>query len=434
MDDLTPEQWRAYMLAARRALHINPHDAEALAAVKDANDAINRIEQAQVPREPGLGESIVGGIQGLGNLARHTAEGGLDLLQTELTPNANSIPGPGGIPMNPDLLPKLAKGLYETLASPVRVTARALREGNVTPAEASESFGGAAAALGAPFVEGIVPKGGPVTNAIGRTLRAPMDWLQRAGVNNELTRARTARVNTSRATAEATSPEQIAQAKLRTQLMEQRLSQGAQVPEAALRRLQLLEQRLARGPATAESIELGNELKRLKIEMMGQNVSDFAASEPTPPSSVPQPVTNAVRNMSPAEFEEHPMGQTPPLEQSAAAPGVMEARAAAASRLMLKNAAMEPAQLAQGNPLTRLTNNIEQLRANTPPEPSPLDALGNRPGIEPVENLQGEMGQKSLQFGEGSPMNLTKQAEVKKLLGEFAQHVAKRSSSTQKGL
>lgn len=79
-DVYTPQEWQQIMTNARAALHQNPNDHEALAAIADANKALNAGEAAQLPQTGDRSVlGAVGGVargvadipEGLYGLARH---------------------------------------------------------------------------------------------------------------------------------------------------------------------------------------------------------------------------------------------------------------------------------------------------------------------------------------------------------------------------
>jgi len=247
---------------------------------------------------------------------------------------------------------------------------------------------------------------------------------------------------------------------LRTDLLRSQVEQIPNKNQAALNRIALMEQQLDRGGPTLENLELRNELMRLKLELMAADAAESAtgatgavpktgpippptpppvggAPVPTPtpptppgtgftanPATYPRtsgtgptvtgpsptgPVANgpvnpldALQNLSAEGLESQPFGKTPPLEQSAAAPGVQEAQI---SRTVSNLLRQDPGKVIPGNPLA--------------PEQFPLTQ-------ELIENEAGNMGQKAVQFGEGSPLNPAAQMEIKSLLGELSRILGKK--------
>lgn len=57
--DMRPEEWQGYLANARKALHANPKDAEALQAIRDANSALGVYDEAEAASP---GERISAGV------------------------------------------------------------------------------------------------------------------------------------------------------------------------------------------------------------------------------------------------------------------------------------------------------------------------------------------------------------------------------------
>jgi hypothetical protein len=430
-DELTPEQWRQYMLNARKDLHINPNNQEALAAIKQANDALNRLEQPAIT----AGERVGTGPE------IQQAQGTPDFLtglgleaERRARPFGEAALGVGQAAADiPIGLVKLAHGL---LTEPSKVPGQVWEGIKSIPGEvASGDPRRSARALGNIYSVRAVPEaikavksGGP----IGALLRRP-------GLRNALLEANIARATAATSRLEALAPEHLRQAGLRTQLLEQQLerapeqtraaglrgdileqqaSRGPGIAQTLAQRIKLLEQQLERGGPTLENLELRNELMRLKLEQMAEQAStpppdvpppDLGGSAPVPPTPKPVPPStptqaapDALRNLTPEALEAQPFGKTPPVEQSAAAPGVQEAQISRTVQNLLRQ---EPGKVMPGNPLA--------------PENFPLTQ-------ELIENEAGNMGQKAVQFGEGSPLNPTAQMEIKSLLGELSRILGKK--------
>lgn len=81
--DYTPEQWQLILKNATAALHANPQDQEAMAAITDANKALGAAETAGVPQAPtdqpfdteqaltGIGQGLLDIPRGVGSAVAH---------------------------------------------------------------------------------------------------------------------------------------------------------------------------------------------------------------------------------------------------------------------------------------------------------------------------------------------------------------------------
>lgn len=392
---LDPAGWQKVLLQARNDLHNNPNDPEALKAITDANEALKVYDSAEAA---GPGERISSGfgqgLEGLGQAA-------LDLprsLAGLVTHPVKTVLSMRDIPRN------IAQGLSS--GDPKQI---ARTVGNV--GSMALPFAKVSRASGAPSIGGLIGR------AVTAPVRAAGEFLERPGLRNALLREQQGLAGARRSAMEVRGreiiPQQAKQAGLRTQLLEQQLERGptkaAAQNQAAMARIKLMEQQLERGPATAENLALRNELMRLKlelnpgVEMEGGPHTELppeggaapAAPKPTAPVAPANPL-DELRNIPPEDFAKMPYGSTPPLEQSAAAPGVQEALTSKLVRGILAKERMA----------ARTPESI--LRHETPLAPT-----------EPVENVPGAMGQKTVQFGGGSPLTPEAQAEMLKLMGQI---------------
>src|SRR6266850_2831377 len=389
---LDPEGWRGVLLKANQDLHANPHDPEALQAINDANEALKVYDEAEAA---GPGERITSGIgQGLEGLG----QAALDLprsLAGLVTHPVKTVLSMRDIPRN------IAQGLSSNDPKQIARTV-----GNV--GSMALPFAKTSRAAGAPSIGGLIGR------AVTAPVRAAGEFLERPGLRNALLREQQGLAGARRAAMEVRGreiiPQQAKQAGLRTQLLEQQLERGptkaAAQNQSVMARIKLMEQQLERGPATAENLALRNELLRLKLELNpGVDVESGPSTDlppeggaPVTPKPTPLPANplDALRNIPPEDFAKMPHGSTPPLEQSAAAPGVQEALTSKLVRGILAKERMA----------ARTPESI--LRHETPLAQT-----------EPVENVPGAMGQKTVQFGGGSPLTPEAQAEMLRLMGQI---------------
>jgi hypothetical protein len=94
--ELAPEEWQGYLANARKALHANPQDHEALQAIRDANSALGVYDEAEAafPGER-ISAGVKGGFAGLGQAALDIPRGVASLLAhpIQTVENIPKIPG-----------------------------------------------------------------------------------------------------------------------------------------------------------------------------------------------------------------------------------------------------------------------------------------------------------------------------------------------------
>lgn len=412
---LTPEQWQQYLQNAMAALRLNHNDQGALAAIKQANQALNSFDQPAIaagthvspaqptavggdPRYPStmdLGNSgdPLEGLKGLGQAVGDIPAGVGRLAKNLLTNPDQIFEDMASIPGN--VAKGLASGDPRTIGRTVgNVGSMALPFAKTSGAAEAGTVGGLAArGATAPF------------RAIG-------DILQRPGLKNALLREQTARAAAQRGIAETTSnelmPERINQAGLRTQLLENQVERAPAQTQAALHRVELMLQQIERGGPTIENLGLRNQLLDLKIQLMqnmlegggegglGDALGGTAAPKlppsptaPAPSTAIPPNPLDALQTLSPEELAAQPLGKTPPAETSNAAPGVTEN---------------------QSSVLARLALDREKFASHTPETILP----------EPIENLPGKMGQKTVQFGQ-SGLSPAVKSEILSLMPQIEQ-------------
>ena len=280
----TPAEWQQYLMAARAALHANPQDQEALQAIRDATAALNLPEEEAMAAGENVGESGFGklgpALEGLGQSAVDVPVG----------------------------MWRLAKGLA---THPIQTFTHDLPQSFVDigkgfasgdPKRIARSTGNVGSLL-LPFAK--VTRGGPSLGAVaGRATtalpRAVAALIERPGMLNKLTEARTGAAEASRGASAAR------QTAIESRTAQQAALQPTRMAQMAVR-LQALEQLVARGPATAENLMLRNEILRLRLEMM-QEGGGISGEAPIGESQGPFRGTPA-----------RPIGEeTPPFEESAA--------------------------------------------------------------------------------------------------------------------
>jgi len=340
-----PEFWRQYMLNAIAAYHADPNDLEAKDAIQDAVRALNAMDQP-LP-DPNFGQSLIGGLKGVGvNLPINTVAGLTDVLSSQVSPSDLSASGFSPFGINPEAGGKLLSGLYNTLRGPDRTIRRAVTEGNVTPEQASEAFGGAAAAV-LPFFKS-APTPAPIRaltkpfNAVGAMFDRPvirnaeMEAQQRLSITRQQAAAQAARH--ARATAQraaAAGPVQQAILETRLELMQRQL-------EAAQRR--------GGGPAgstTPPQSPSGGSPSGAGPTAPGQPpipdaefTVENAAPNPAPvvqPNALPAQPRGLLGNVAePAAPDITDLSKTPPFDLSAANPAAQAAHIANIIAKMLR--------------------------------------------------------------------------------------------------
>lgn len=308
-----PEGWQQVLMQARKDLHANPNDQEALQAIRDANDALNVYEDASVASP---GERLSSGFEtGLADLAESVKDiprgiGQLVGHPIETLENLPNVPG------------QLAEGLS-----------------GEHPARAVGNIG----AMLLPFAKTSKAAGAPTVGAVtGRAMSAPFraagNLLERPGLKNALLRTQQELAQTRKAGQQLRNeqiiPQQAEQAGLRTEAMKTQAGQAATKSQAALKRIELMSQQAERGPATAENLQLRNDLLRLKLELAGEGGEGAVpqASSMARPSTIAEKAPDALRNLTDEQLAQQPHGQTPPLEDSFGAEGIIDRRASQAMK------------------------------------------------------------------------------------------------------
>lgn len=292
---LKPEEWQQYLQNAMTALRLNHNDHEALDAIRMANQALNAYDNTPAPS---LGESVVGGIQGLKHLGANMIEGAVNQYPSSLVGNLM-----GGPLMNPVTQFNNLKGAAHSILAPVNVTKRAMQGEHIQPAEASESFAGAAATLGAPFVGEV---GG---QSLTKPLRSIGAFIERPILKNQLlteqAATQAARTKAANAAAQrAPVQDELLQGRLKGQNLRNQATQQSIDQTAATnpvnqgilqQRLEMITQQLEQMPAGAERLGLTNELLRLRIQLLEQKLNgggseDMGGEPPIEPDQPPPPM------------------------------------------------------------------------------------------------------------------------------------------------
>lgn len=410
-----PAKWQEILHQAIADMRdpANPNRDETLKAIKDANEALNTYEDAaNVSPSERINQGLHEGVQAIPKMVNGLVHG---VAQTIAHPiqtikNIPKIPGHIASEFSPEA------GAEQNVQGVADI-------GNLLLPMAKTSRAAGAATVGEVATA-------PITGSVRALFQAGGDILRRPGLRNAALEASAKRAGAATALSEARGqliPKQLEQAGLRTQLLQQQLERGGSQSTAAMRRIALMEQQLERGPATAENLALRNELMRLKLEIGGEDIPTGemppelppeggapvpTAPKPTvPPSTPEQMAPDALRDLTPEQFQQLPGGQTPPLEQSAAAPGASDALASRLAQAILEREKgkaplmADPGQIAPNNPLN--PNNFPATQ-------------------EFIENQPGNMGQKAVQFGEGSPLSKMTQDEIKNLLGQVQNILGKR--------
>lgn len=412
-DVLTPEEWQGYLQKALVALRQNPQDEEALQAVRDANEALNSFEQPAIAAGENVGESGFGrlgpAVKGLGQAALDIPRG---IAQTVLHPIQTL-----------NALPELPQALLEGITSgdPGRISRTVGNIGTFALPFAKTSRAAAAPTVGAVAGRAVTAP----FRAIGNLLERPALRNQVLAEQQALAAARRGAVEAGASRAQELFPSRLEQAGLRTDILRETAQRAPSQTEAALRRIELMEQQLERGGPTMENLMLRNELLKLKLDL---SEGGGLPPELPPSGGAPVPTSPVTPTLPPgatgaAPFAPGNVGEltglpregisitgsraTPPIptaptilemHQGISTPSKLaQARAAAAAEKapLLE----EPGRITPNNPLSQLDDLLAQ--------------------AEPVENIPGAMGQKAVQFGEGSPLSPLAQSEIKSLLGQL---------------
>ena len=241
----TPEEWQEYLQNALAALRANPGDAEALQAIKDANEVLNAFEQPAIAAGEnvgstgfghpgavieGLGQAALDIPRGIGRFAKNVLTLNPGQAVTDVAQSISSLPG------------ELASGDPERMA---RAT------GNIA------SFG----------LPGVKVSGRSLAGWTGRAITKPF-----------------------RAVGAALS---LPEARLAESLARQRLLSGREARSAAAARQSeaLARQRLSESPTRARGIAEANlEGRTLQNELLRRKLMEEALPDPTSP-----PETTALR-------------------------------------------------------------------------------------------------------------------------------------------
>jgi len=387
-DELTPEQWQQYLINARNILH-DPASSpdlrhQAAAAIKQATEVLNQPNQQAIAAGENVGES---GWGELGPALKGLGESAWDIPKGLFNTVAHPIQTLKSLPKLPAaLLHGITSGDPEQIARTVgNVGSFALPFAKVSPRVRIPGIATSAATAAeiarAPSVAGLIGKA-LTNNPLAETLRMP-------GARNAASRAQAASATAASSRIADLAPEQLAQAKLRTQIMEQQLA------------------KLKGGPETTP-VDRTMDLDALVRQ--GGNPTpppETPPSAPAPKAPFPPPSSppEVLKTMTPEEIAQHPLSQTPPLEQSAARPVTEPTAPVDPLRDVLSQLRSDPGKIAPGNPLA--------------PEQFPLTQ-------ELIENQAGKMGQKAVQFGQGSPLGPAAQAEILQLLGELSNILGKK--------
>lgn len=389
-DVLTPEEWRQYLLNAQAALHTNPNDAGALAAVKQANKALNQFDQPAIAAGENVGES---GFGKLGPALEGLGQSALDIPRGIGRFAKNLVTNPGQIVEDVVNLPE-AIGQGFASGDPEQISRTVGNLGGL-----ALPFAKTSKAAGAPTVGALAGR------VVSQPFRAVGNLLERPALRNQLLAEQQGLAAARRSLAETRArdilPQQAEQAGLRTELLRNQAQRAPVQTEAALRRIELMEQQLERGGPTLENIQLRNELLRLKLEL--QSGGEAAALE-SAPAVAPNLETPAfIRRGGTVRQDVSPISG----DKTITGQGTAATRAE-----LLK----DPGQIVPNNPLSQLDDTIAAGRA----------AEGLPPLSEAIENIPGKMGQKTVQFGEGSPLNPAAQSEILGLLGELQRILGKK--------
>lgn len=315
-------QWIKILHDAHAGLIINPNDEDAKEAINLAGYALGKGSDEQ-EQSPSLGESILGGLKGVGDTFSNVAKGGVDLAGTILQNVVHGAPENeplkvqvGPLPLYPRQSMELGRSAIDQLTAPVSVTGKALRGEAVTPEEASRAFSGSALMLGAPFTEGTgLSRAGEALKPLSRAATKPFRALS-ALMDNPIARSRVLRAQEelTRTRTSATAANEARNAALHSA---REAAGGSRAQSAA----GLAE----RQSALSENLGLRNELLRRALQSGEEEGGESVAP------STETPLIRSIRGMTDAELENQPMGKSPetPFEENEL-PNQLGARASAA--------------------------------------------------------------------------------------------------------
>jgi len=315
---LSREQWQGVLQQALADLRANHNDAEALQAIKDANASLNAYDEAEAAGGWDRIESGVGG--GVGALADRTLDPfraviglgkGVYNLATEPSPTVDQV--------DQAIQGKLASightithpgEAYQHLQeeSPSDVAGHVVSAGELLlpfgkTGGGSFSAAGSASRIGRGIEGALGYKAPPLTGpSVGELatsgLTAPFRYVRDIARHRGLANEALKLGNAQKAAELARGPTQDAllRQQLGTATAGRQMAEGAAAhqPVDLGRKLELLEARIRQMPATQESIELGNEIKRLRIEAMqagdeaGGNPFGGPGEPPPPPAPAPK--------------------------------------------------------------------------------------------------------------------------------------------------
>jgi hypothetical protein len=407
-NELTLEQWQQYLLNARNALH-DPNATpelrhEAAAAIEQATAVLNNPDKQAMAAGENVGESgfgkLVPALKGLGESALDIPVG---MWKTAVSLLSNPGKTIANIPKA--LLYDLPKSIFQGIVSgdPERIARAVGTAGSIALPWAKASglvrIPGLASAATAAKIAEAPSIGSLIGRAVTAVPRAGMELLNRPATANMLSKARTAAAATRASNLAELSPERLMQAKLRTQIMEQQLS------------------KLKGGPGTSPAGTMEEALARWKapegsgttppVELPAEIPPAFPGENLNPTATLGESANGALRQALEVTGPRapRPAGQGNPFD--------LEGTQDAMRRLDAVKAHMER-QTPESILGTDVTTEIG------PPSQTPFSDL--------IENQQGKMGQKGVQFGKGSPLSPESQAEILQLLGQLSNILGKKGS------